>query len=166
MPTSITRSLLLVAFVGFTAAPVAASAQDKAGSAPNAGAGPVPSAPATLPASELKIIDRELGGGRLVESGRAALVHYTGWLYDEKAPDNKGKQFDTSANRGLPFGFIVGVGKVIKGWDQGVLGMKVGGKRTLIVPPQLGYGDKDVGNGLIPANSTLLFDIELLEVKP
>ena len=66
----------------------------------------------------------------------------------------------------LPLSFIVGVGKVIKGWDQGVLGMKVGGKRTLLIPPQMGYGDKDVGNGLIPANSTLLFDIELVEVKP
>ncbi|MEP7084691.1 MAG: FKBP-type peptidyl-prolyl cis-trans isomerase, partial [Betaproteobacteria bacterium] len=137
-----------------------------ASSVPNAGPGTATTTPATAPASELKIIDREVGGGRQVESGRAALLHYTGWLYDEKAPDHKGKQFDTSANRGLPFGFIVGVGKVIKGWDQGVLGMKVGGKRTLIVPPQLGYGDKDVGNGLIPANSTLLFDIELLEVKP
>ena len=66
----------------------------------------------------------------------------------------------------MPFGFIVGVGKVIKGWDQGVLGMKVGGKRTLIIPPQLGYGDKDISNGLIPPNSTLLFDIELVDVKP
>jgi FKBP-type peptidyl-prolyl cis-trans isomerase len=123
-------------------------------------------APATAPAAELKIIDRQAGTGREVQSGRAALVQYTGWLYDGKAPENKGKQFDTSANRGLPFGFIVGVGKVIKGWDQGILGMKVGGKRTLIIPPQLGYGDKDVGNGLIPPNSTLLFDIELVEIKP
>ena len=119
-----------------------------------------------MPAAELKIIDRQAGTGREVQSGRAAMVHYTGWLHDAKAPENKGKQFDTSANRGVPFGFIVGVGKVIKGWDQGVLGMKVGGKRTLIIPPQLAYGDKDVGNGLIPANSTLVFDIELVEVKP
>jgi len=116
--------------------------------------------------TELKIIDRQVGTGREVEPSRAAMVHYTGWLYDAKAPDNKGKQFDSSANRGLPFGFVVGVGKVIKGWDQGILGMKVGGKRTLIIPPQLAYGDKDVGNGLIPPNSTLLFDIELVEVKP
>jgi FKBP-type peptidyl-prolyl cis-trans isomerase FkpA len=121
---------------------------------------------AAAPAAELKIIDRQVGTGREVQSGRAAMVHYTGWLYDNKAPENKGKQFDTSANRGLPFGFIVGVGKVIKGWDQGILGMKVGGKRTLIIPPQLAYGDKDVGDGLIPRNSTLLFDIELVEIKP
>ena len=166
MHTSITRSLLFVAFISFAAAPFTVIAQDKPGSAPGATTAPAPTPPATAPSSELKIIDREVGSGRQVESGKAALLHYTGWLYDEKAPDNKGKQFDTSANRGLPFGFIVGVGKVIKGWDQGVLGMKVGGKRTLIIPPQLGYGDRDVGNGLIPANSTLLFDIELLEVKP
>lgn len=125
-----------------------------------------PAAATAAPAAELKILDRQAGTGREVQSGRAALVQYTGWLYDEKAPENKGKQFDTSANRGLPFGFIVGVGKVIKGWDQGILGMKVGGKRTLIIPPQLAYGDKDVGNGLIPPNSTLIFDIELVDVKP
>ena len=96
------------------------------------------------------------------------MVQYTGWLYDEKAPDKKGKQFDSSSKRegGLPFGFIVGVGKVIKGWDQGVPGMKVGGSRTLIVPAALGYGERDVGNGLIPPNSTLIFDIDLIDVKP
>ena len=150
------KALCTLLFAGAMAImPFAASSQDKA-------------APVAAPASvsELKVIDREIGTGREVESGRAALVQYTGWLYDEKAPDQKGKQFDTSVNRGLPFGFIVGVGRVIKGWDQGVPGMKVGGKRTLIVPPRLGYGDKDVGNGLIPPNSTLLFDIELVDVKP
>ena len=119
------------------------------------------------PAEALKIIDRKVGDGKEAAVGKAALVHYTGWLYDEKAPDNKGKQFDSSAKReGLPFGFVVGVGRVIKGWDQGVAGMKVGGLRTLIVPAALAYGDKEVGNGLIPANSTLVFDIELVEVKP
>ena len=152
MPKSIPASLLFAVFAA--SASCLTVAQDK------------PATTAAAPAAELKIIDRQAGTGREVQSGRAALVHYTGWLYDGKAPENKGKQFDTSANRGLPFGFIVGVGKVIKGWDQGVLGMKVGGKRSLIIPPQLGYGDKDVGNGLIPPNSTLLFDIELVEVKP
>ena len=169
MHISIKRALLLA--VVATSASVAL-AQDKPAMTPATPAAPASATVATVatapaaPAGELKIIDRQVGAGRQVESGRAALLQYTGWLYDESAPDNKGKQFDTSANRGLPFGFIVGVGKVIKGWDQGVLGMKVGGKRTLIIPPQLGYGDKDVGNGLIPANSTLLFDIELVEVKP
>ena len=146
----------------FAAAAVSASyfaiGQDKAAAPPVASA--------QAPAAEMKIIDRQVGTGREAQSGRAALVQYTGWLYDDKAPENKGKQFDTSANRGTPFGFVVGVGKVIKGWDQGILGMKVGGKRTLIIPPHLAYGDRDVGNGLIPANSTLLFDIELVEVKP
>ena len=122
---------------------------------------------ATAAAAGLKIMDTKVGTGKEAQTGKAALVHYTGWLYDDKAPESKGKQFDTSANRGgLPFGFIIGVGRVIKGWDQGVVGMKVGGKRTLVVPPALGYGDKDVGNGLIPPNSTLIFDIELVEVKP
>ena len=93
-------------------------------------------------------------------------VNYTGWLYDEKAADNKGKQFDTSNNRGLPFGFVVGVGRVIKGWDEGVPGMKVGGKRTLIIPSDMAYGERDVGGGLIPANSALVFDVELVEIKP
>ena len=137
--------------------PAADKAADKGGA----------SAGAAAAAAGLKITDTKVGTGKEAQAGKAALVHYTGWLYDEKAPDNKGKQFDTSANRGgLPFGFIIGVGRVIKGWDQGVVGMKVGGKRTLVVPPALGYGDKDVGNGLIPPNSTLIFDIELVEVKP
>jgi FKBP-type peptidyl-prolyl cis-trans isomerase FkpA len=126
-----------------------------------------PSAASTPSGEGLKIIDRKVGDGKEAAVGKAAMVHYTGWLYDDKAPDNKGKQFDSSAKReGLPFGFVVGVGRVIKGWDQGVVGMKVGGSRTLIIPAALAYGDKDVGNGLIPANSTLVFDIELVEVKP
>jgi FKBP-type peptidyl-prolyl cis-trans isomerase FkpA len=160
MPKSLTGSLMFAVFAA--SASYVAVAQDRSA----ASAAPPAAAAAPAPAADLKIIDLQVGTGREVQSGRAAMVHYTGWLYDDKAPENKGKQFDTSANRGLPFGFIVGVGKVIKGWDQGILGMKVGGKRTLIIPPQLGYGDKNVGNGLIPPNSTLLFDIELIEVKP
>ena len=151
-----------------------ALAQDKQ---PDAGTGSPPStsvpaapstpAPAVTPADSLKIIDRKIGNGKEAGTGKAALVHYTGWLYDESAPDNKGKQFDTSMKReGLPFGFIVGVGKVIRGWDQGIVGMKVGGTRTLVIPASLAYGDKEVGNGLIPANSRLVFDIELVDVKP
>src|SRR6185369_3013592 len=106
-------------------------------------------------AEGLKIIDRKVGSGKEALVGKAAMVQYTGWLYDEKAPENKGKQFDSSAKReGLPFGFVVGVGRVIKGWDQGVIGMKVGGTRTLIIPAPLAYGEKEVGGGLIPPNST------------
>jgi FKBP-type peptidyl-prolyl cis-trans isomerase FkpA len=146
--------------------PAPAPSRPAAAPAPQlAAAAPAP-APAPAPAA-LKIIDRKVGSGKEAQVGKAALVQYTGWLYDEKAPDNKGKEFDSSARRqGLPFGFVVGVGRVIKGWDQGVLGMKVGGTRTLIVPAALAYGDKDVGSGLIPPNSTLVFDIELVEVKP
>jgi FKBP-type peptidyl-prolyl cis-trans isomerase FkpA len=119
------------------------------------------------PAAELKITDIQVGAGKEAQKGKAAMVHYTGWLYDDKAPDKKGREFDSSASHGgLPFGFIIGVGRVIKGWDEGVPGMKVGGKRMLIVPPRLGYGDRDVGNGAIPPNSTLLFEIELIDVKP
>ena len=92
------------------------------------------------------------------------LVHYTGWLYDASKPDQKGAKFDSSRDRQVPFGFFLGAGKVIKGWDEGVVGMKVGGQRTLVIPPGLAYGDRAMGN-VIPANSTLIFDVELIEVK-
>ena len=170
MPSISTRAALLCATLA-TLAGCTAAVQDKpatpvatAASAPATPA--APAAPAASAATGLKIIDRVVGTGREIQSGRAAMVQYTGWLYDEKAPDNKGAQFDTSLNRGLPFGFIVGVGRVIKGWDQGILGMKIGGKRTLVIPPQLAYGDKVAGGGQIPANSTLVFDIELVDIKP
>jgi FKBP-type peptidyl-prolyl cis-trans isomerase FkpA len=92
------------------------------------------------------------------------LMHYTGWLYDASKPDGKGKKFDSSKDRGQPFSTMIGVGRVIKGWDQGVPGMQVGGQRILLIPPDMGYGAKDVGNGLIPANSTLMFEVELIDV--
>ena len=101
---------------------------------------------------------------REAQTGRPVVVHYTGWLYDPSAPDSHGKKFDSSVDRGAPFGFFLGEGKVIKGWDQGVVGMKVGGKRTLIIPPDLGYGERGAG-GVIPPNATLVFDVELLQVK-
>lgn len=115
--------------------------------------------------TELKKIDVVQGTGAEAVAGKAAIVHYTGWLYDPTVPDGHGKKFDSSRDgKGIPFGFIVGVGKVIKGWDQGVAGMKVGGKRTLVVPPELGYGERGAGN-VIPPNATLVFDVELLDVK-
>ena len=134
---------------------------------PNADAAPLRLAPnATLPSSvsQLTIIDREAGNpaSALVVNGSPILVHYTGWLYDPAKPDGKGTQFDTSRNRVAPYSFIVGVGKVIKGWDQGVIGMKVNGKRTLIIPANLAYGDRVRPN--IPANSNLIFDIEILNI--
>jgi FKBP-type peptidyl-prolyl cis-trans isomerase len=115
--------------------------------------------------NELRIEDASVGTGRLAAAGTTAVVHYTGWLYDDKAMGGRGKKFDSSVDRTDPFSFGLGMGQVIKGWDQGVQGMKVGGKRTLIIPPELGYGARGAGGGLIPPNATLIFDVELLDVK-
>ena len=112
----------------------------------------------------LVVRDTLAGTGREVVPRSAVLVGYTGWLYDPKAPDCKGVQFDTSLGRPTPFGFMVGAGRVIKGWDQGLLGMREKGKRTLIIPADMGYGARGAG-GVIPPNATLLFDVELLDVK-
>jgi FKBP-type peptidyl-prolyl cis-trans isomerase FkpA len=114
--------------------------------------------------TELQIVDQKTGAGAEAVSGKAVIVHYTGWLYDPAAPDGHGTKFDSSLDRNVPFGFFVGAGKVIKGWDEGIIGMKVGGKRTLVIPPNKGYGERGAG-GVIPPNATLLFDVELLEVK-
>ena len=103
------------------------------------------------------------GEGAAIKNGEIASVHYTGWLYDESAPENKGNRFDSSHDRGEPLGFPVGAGSVIKGWDEGVLGMKVGGKRILIIPADLGYGARGFPP-VIPANSMLLFDVELVAI--
>jgi peptidylprolyl isomerase len=108
----------------------------------------------------LQMIDTQVGTGASPRQNQTAVVHYTGWLYVNGA---KGKKFDSSVDRGQPFEFPVGAGRVIAGWDQGVATMKVGGKRTLIVPPQLGYGAQGAG-GVIPPNATLMFDVELLGV--
>lgn len=110
------------------------------------------------------MVDHQIGTGALAESGKHVMVHYTGWLFDDASADNKGKKFDSSRDRGDPFGFNLGAGQVIKGWDQGVLGMRVGGQRTLTIPPELGYGARGAG-GVIPPNATLIFDVELLEVR-
>ena len=111
----------------------------------------------------LKLIDRKVGDGALAETGTPVNVHYTGYLWNATAPDNKGAKFDSSIERKVPFGFILGAGRVIKGWDEGVVGMKVGGQRTLIIPPDKGYGERGAG-GSIPPNSTLVFDVELISV--
>ncbi len=119
----------------------------------------------TPPAEVKDLVKKEakVGEGKLAEKGKAVSVHYTGWLYDPAAPEQKGKKFDSSLDRGVPFGFILGAGRVIKGWEEGVEGMKEGGKRTLIIPAKLGYGEKGAG-GVIPPNATLLFDVELLKI--
>ena len=107
--------------------------------------------------------DTVVGKGKLAVAGKTVEVNYTGWLYEANAPKTRGKQFDSSVGRG-PFSFPLGAGRVIKGWDEGVAGMKVGGKRTLVIPPELAYGKRGAG-GVIPPDATLVFDVELLDVK-
>lgn len=114
--------------------------------------------------TELQKIDTVVGSGREAEIGFNVSVHYTGWLYDANAENKKGKKFDSSLDRNQPFNFFLGGQQVIEGWDVGVQGMKVGGKRTLIIPSEMGYGARGAG-GVIPANATLIFDVELLGVK-
>ena len=120
-----------------------------------------PAAPAAQ-AQQLKKTDTVVGKGKEAVAGKTVVVHYTGWLYAPNAPKQRGQQFDSSVG-GAPFTFPLGMGAVIKGWDQGVAGMKVGGKRTLVIPSELGYGAR--GAGPIPPGATLLFDVELLDVK-
>jgi peptidylprolyl isomerase len=112
-------------------------------------------------ASGLQIIDTTVGTGASPRTGQTCVMHYTGWLYEN---GTKGKKFDSSVDRGTPFEFPIGMKRVIAGWDEGVATMKVGGKRTLIIPAKLGYGDRGAG-GVIPPNATLIFDVELLGIK-
>jgi len=107
--------------------------------------------------------DTKLGDGAEAQAGQTVIVHYTGWLHDAAASDNKGKKFDSSLDRNEPFDFPLGGGRVIKGWDIGVQGMKEGGSRTLVIPPEMGYGPRGAG-GVIPPNATLVFDVKLLKV--
>jgi peptidylprolyl isomerase len=111
--------------------------------------------------SGLKIIDTKPGSGASPKTGQTCVMHYTGWLYENGA---KVKKFDSSVDRGQPFEFKIGQHQVIAGWDEGVATMKVGGKRTLIIPSNLAYGERGAG-GVIPANATLLFDVELIAIK-
>ena len=111
--------------------------------------------------SGLRYEDVKVGTGTEAVSGKMVDVHYTGWL---DADGKKGRKFDSSVDRGTPFSFPLGAGRVIKGWDEGVAGMKVGGKRTLMIPPELGYGARGAG-GVIPPNASLIVDVDLLEVK-
>jgi FKBP-type peptidyl-prolyl cis-trans isomerase len=123
--------------------------------------------PAVAPPSgvtSMQSMEIKAGTGESITAGKIAVVQYTGWLYEAAAKDNKGKQFDSSRSSGQPFRFPVGTGQVIKGWDQGVLGMKVGESRRLIIPPDLAYGDSGAG-GVIPPGATLVFDIDLVAVE-
>jgi len=122
---------------------------------------PAAAADAVTTPSGLQIIDTTVGAGETPKTGQTCVMHYTGWLYENGA---KGQKFDSSVDRGEPFEFAIGTGQVIAGWDEGVASMKVGGKRTLIIPAKLGYGSRGAG-GVIPPNATLIFDVELLAVK-
>jgi FKBP-type peptidyl-prolyl cis-trans isomerase len=148
---------------------VACSKSEKPGDemrAPVADAAPAASAATPTTGTEampMTKTDLTPGTGAEIKSGQNALVHYTGWLYDAAALENKGKQFDSSVG-GEPFDFPLGGGRVIPGWDQGVVGMKVGGKRRLVIPPELAYGNAGAG-GVIPPGATLVFDVELVEIQ-
>ena len=148
--TKLNTLLNLSLFVmGMTLLPQAAFSQDK---------------PGVTGVTELVMTDILKGNGAEATVGSMAEVHYTGWLFDPSGPLNKGKKFDSSRDRSGPFSFLLGAGRVIKGWDKGVVGMKIGGRRILIVPPSMAYGSTGAG-GVIPANATLIFDIELLSLR-
>jgi FKBP-type peptidyl-prolyl cis-trans isomerase FkpA len=152
MYRSLIVSLLLLTTSGLHAADKPASASASASTTA-----------AAVPRALVKK-DTKVGTGAEAVPGKFVVVNYTGWLYDARAKDLHGKQFDSSIGRG-PFSFPLGAGRVIKGWDQGVAGMKVGGKRTLIIPSDMAYGERGAGDGLIPPDAPLLFDVELLDVK-
>jgi FKBP-type peptidyl-prolyl cis-trans isomerase FkpA len=141
---------------GTTSSSGTSAAAEPTGSAPSTTAESAPGA-ATTTSSGLKIEDLVVGTGAVAEKGKMVGVHYTGWLTDHT-------KFDSSLDRGEPFTFPLGQGQVIRGWDEGVAGMKVGGKRRLTIPPDLGYGARGAG-GVIPPNATLIFEVELLSVK-
>ena len=114
--------------------------------------------------TEFTTIDNQLGEGREAEKGLTITVHYSGWIYEENEDDKKGNKFDSSKDRNEPFTFVLGVGQVIKGWDDGFAGMKIGGTRTIIIPSEMGYGSRGAGS-VIPPNADLIFDVELLGIQ-
>ena len=123
-----------------------------------------PAAAPPSPVTSMQSVDLKPGAGPSIAPGKIAVVQYTGWLYEATAKDNKGKQFDSSLTQGQPFRFPLGAGSVIKGWDQGVIGMKIGGSRRLIIPADMAYGDSGAG-GVIPPGATLVFDIDLVAIE-
>jgi FKBP-type peptidyl-prolyl cis-trans isomerase len=154
----LTRPVVLAAVL-CTAAALAAAAEPPA--APPAAAPQLPPAPEPT----LLVTDVVKGVGDEALPGMVVIVHYTGWLYDPAATDHHGRQFDSSRDRRQPFSFPLGAGRVIRGWEQGIPGMRVGGVRRLVIPPELAYGERGAGKGLIPPNATLLFEVELLAVE-
>ncbi|WP_441818269.1 FKBP-type peptidyl-prolyl cis-trans isomerase [Lysobacter sp. TAB13] len=116
--------------------------------------------------AQFQTIDERVGTGAVAQSGQEVVVQYTGWLYDEKAENKRGTKFDSSFDHGKPFSFLLGAGRVIRGWDDGVAGMRVGGKRVLMIPSDMGYGVEGAGGGAIPPDTSLVFEVELLGVVP
>jgi len=115
--------------------------------------------------TQLQKTDTLVGTGAEATPGKIAVVHYTGWLYEPGSADKKGRKFDSSVDRGSPFSFPLGGGRVIRGWDEGVAGMRVGGRRTLVIPPEMAYGNRGAGGGVIPPDATLIFEVELVAVR-
>ena len=128
-------------------------------------AAPAPVQPAAPAEPAVLVTDVVAGIGDEALPGMVVIVHYTGWLYDPAATEHRGRKFDSSRDRGQPFSFHLGAGRVIRGWEQGIPGMKVGGTRRLVIPPDLAYGPRGAGDGVIPPNATLLFEVELLAVE-
>ncbi len=147
---------ILVAALGAAALAAAAFAQT-----------PETTPPPPPAAAEPAVLVTDVGPGIGEEAlpGKVVIVHYTGWFYDPAAKDHRGRKFDSSRDRGQPLSFPLGAGRVIRGWEQGLAGMKVGGTRRLVIPPSLAYGARGAGNGVIPPHATLLFDVELLAVE-
>jgi FKBP-type peptidyl-prolyl cis-trans isomerase len=161
------RLIVLTSVLGVIGMSVACGGGESsapAGSAATASAPASSGETAVSHITTLQTTDVKAGSGPEATPGKTVTVHYTGWLYNEAAADHHGSKFDSSRDRNEPFEFSLGAGQVIKGWDQGVAGMKVGGQRTLVIPPDMGYGARGAG-GVIPPNATLVFDVELLGVR-
>ena len=155
------RSRAIALFVALAACSTASAARAEA----PATSPPVTPPAAAAPEPAVLVTDLVKGVGDEAFPGMVVIVHYTGWLYDPNAKDFRGRQFDSSRERGQPFSFHLGSGHVIRGWEQGIPGMKVGGTRRLVIPPELAYGSAGAGNGVIPPGATLLFEVELLAVE-
>jgi len=163
LATTLALAVLALVACGKRDEPGAGTTASAPANAPDTAATPATTTATGTETMPMQQTDLAPGNGAEIKSGQSALVHYTGWLYDAAAPDNKGKQFDSSVGR-EPFEFPLGAGAVIQGWDKGVVGMKVGGKRQLVIPPEMGYGNRGAG-GVIPPGATLLFDVELVEIR-
>ena len=164
LTTSLT-ALAVIALAGCQPKDKPADSATTSAAPPPTGESAAPAAPASTGTENMPMqkIDLAPGNGAEIKSGQNALVHYTGWLYDAAAPENKGTKFDSSVDRNEPFEFPVGAGMVIKGWDEGVVGMKVGGRRRLVLPPEYAYGKRGAGNVIGP-DETLVFVVDLLGI--